>query len=107
MGYYWFDVCPEEKVSEIGDLCKNLLGMKECNCEHPVRQWIGGKTKISMVRYYPMVNIPPLLVQSWPSGDYKTPEVRDFLSRILVITGANQVYQNYLKKVIIEKDYLR
>lgn len=104
---YWFDSCPKEKVDSIGELCIQMLGMSECECKPPTRQWIGGKSKVCLVRYLPLANAPPLLVQCWPTGDYKVPEVRKFLIKLVQVTGTSQIYEDHAKITKLDMALLR
>ena len=87
MGDYYLDRCPQEAMNNIADLCRSH-NMEECECRPPTRQWLSGK-EVSLVRYSPEREGIPLVVQTWPQFDHTNPLVRDFLRKVVDITGAN------------------
>ena len=96
MAYYWFDLFPEKKVENLADLCIRI-GMDNSECELPDRQWLSGG-KVCLVRYTPREDFQ-LLVQSWRTCDYRTPEVRKFLKRVVDWAGVQQFYDGFIKPV--------
>ena len=96
MGYYSFDSFPKDKLSDLENLCLRLEGMRESEGRPPCREWLSEKSKIYLVSYIPHQNLP-LLVQSLSGFDYKTPEVEDFLKRVVNLTGRDYFYEGILK----------
>ena len=93
MPYYMLDKCPEEKLDDIGALC-TLHALEEQLCQHPVRSWEGKpESLIQVVKYSPIADGPPLLVQCLPGNDYKSAPIGDFLKQLMQITGSTQLYE--------------
>jgi len=88
MVYYALNICPEPKLGDIGSLCRGA-GLHETD---PLKMWKRDNQNISLVAYGGDL---PLLVQAYE----QTPQVIEFVSKLVEVTGATEVYHHYSKDI--------
>ena len=90
MVYYALNICPEDSLSDIESLCRGA-GLPEKEWDLPNRLWYSSDhSPICHVKYIPNENHFPLIVETYEQA----PEVIEFISNLVEVTGATEVYNH-------------
>lgn len=96
MTYYFFDRCNESSISQIESLAREL-GLKEEECNFPVRQWSGNifDSEIEFNRFllltYDPISKRPLMAQTAPPITHQQADVKKVLKRLIDICKPDSI----------------